>query len=328
MKVALCANFGAKCGIAEYSRYLSSALSKLVEVHHCRYPSGARGYDVVHIQHEFALFRPPRLRFPASARVRVVTYHTVVDRPRIEYGLLAAYAKVHIVHTPQQKTVLKKRFWRPVHVVPHGSTIFNVEKEDARKRLNLPMENRILFSFGFAANAGRGYKDLVDAMKEVVGSNPTALLILAAAPHFSGGGRTFVAQVGHHIARSNLSKNVVVLNKFLSDEEINLYAAAADLLVFNYRGDANCFSASGALHRVAAAGRPVLYSGSDRRFSELTDGVHGLAIQPGDVGGITHRILKVLEDEGLSKRLAQNIRQFAEATSWEKVAKMHLDLYR
>ena len=328
MKIGLCANFGQRCGVAEYSRYLHDALRQFATVARFRYPSLARGCDVVHIQHEFALFPATRLHYPRDAKAKAVTWHTVLDKAKIEHGLLAAFANVQIVHTELQKTILKKRFRRPLNVVPHGSIIFNVKKKDAQTQLKLPSKSKVIFAFGFAANAGPGYNALVDAMREVVKKYPNALLILAASPHFRDSGQPHVNEVKRAIRGTILKNKVLVIQKFLTDPEINRYASAADVLLFNYHGDPRCYSVSGALHRVAAAGRPVIYSREDHRFSELTDGVHGLAIQTGNASDISDKIMRILGNKDLSNILGQKIRLFAEASSWENAAKRHIQLYR
>jgi hypothetical protein len=306
---------------------------------------------MVNIQHEFGMMpSPPRVGKTSKC---IVTFHTVmtdvtedglgVDSligmgmgkeveiavggggvgrgmgmrftlKRFESGLnIVGY----IVHNKDSARVLKRWTKKDVHVIPHGSyKIPDISIEAARemlgmKEMGIGADDKIGFIFGFQSY-GKNYSELADVAKRV-----GMKLIISGAKH---------ERIKKNILDSNVIKdrNVIFLDRFLTELEVNLYALASDVLLFNYPKQDH-YSVSGALHRVIGARRPCILSDT-RHFADVNeydDGV--LKFIPGDKGDLERKIL-----EGLEKgdELGQKARDYAERTSWENVAKEHLRIYQ
>ena len=314
-----------RCGIATYTRFLSSEMEKLFPVKVIRHMYQAEPDAMIHLMHEFGIF--PYVdelvgeRFKSN--YKIVTWHTVVREPVGEmlrhYHTLDRYYDAHIVHNYLAKKYLSAYTNKPIYVIPHGSLLFNpLPRDKAREMLSLPKNRKIVFSFGFMAES-KGFEEIAEVARKM----KDTLFIISGAIH------DLLVEHGLQLSeklRKIKPDNLIVLGKYLSEEEINRYASASDVLLFNYKTPSFVSSASGAMHRVIAAGKPVVCT-YDNRLIELEDGVHALKYRQGDVEAMINCLNLVFEDRELASTLGENARRLAEKTSWRKVAKMHFDVY-
>lgn len=77
-----------------------------------------------------------------------------------------------------------------------------------------------------------------------------------------------------------------------------------------------------------ASGTPVVATAVGGVPAILTDGVHGLLAPPGAVDLVARHIVRLLEDQALSDRLARAARASCEPLQWRVVRAQWLDLYR
>jgi glycosyltransferase involved in cell wall biosynthesis len=159
------------------------------------------------------------------------------------------------------------------------------------------------FVFGFQSG-DKNYQRLIDAAK-----NTGIHLMISGAPH----------NVASSVYIEN-DRNVTFINRFLVENEVNLYAQASDILLFDYAAKDH-FSVSGAMHRIIGAGRPAVCS-DVRHFDDIEYGYECLKFK--DQEGLEKCIKSALEN---GKQLGLAARNYAEKTSWEKVARKHLDIY-
>ena len=323
--IAMITSIGEKCGIATYSRFLSNEIKKYFPITLYRSLRDVKGNALINLQHEFGIF--PNIEELISKELednyKVCTWHTVMRDPvgimLQHYHTIDINYDAHIVHNYLAKKYLSAYTRRPVYVIPHGSYIFEpTPKKRARKLLNLPLDKKIVYCFGFAAET-KGFIEVAKASHKL----KDTLFVISGAVHdlLKDHSRQVINKI-----KSVSSDNVIVLGKYLSEGEINLYASACDCLLFNYKTPRFVSSASGAMHRVLASGKPIVCT-FDNRLIELEDGYHALKYVKGDIDGMIHCISLVLEDEDLASRLGINARRLAEKTSWREVAKMYIRVY-
>lgn len=160
------------------------------------------------------------------------------------------------------------------------------------------------FVFGFQSS-DKNYQRLVDAAR-----NTGIHIIISGASHHSNGG----------IYLTN-DKNVTFINRFLTENDVNLYALASDILLFDYVARDH-YSVSGAMHRIIGAGRPVICS-DIRHFNDVSHDYNCLKFK--NQSKLEWCIRHALKD---SDRLSIAAREYAEKTSWGKVAKCHIEIYK
>lgn len=95
---------------------------------------------------------------------------------------------------------------------------------------------------------------------------------------------------------------------------------ASDILLFDYAAKDH-FSVSRAIHHIVGAGRHVICS-DVRHFTDIIHGYDCLKFR--DQDGLEKCIRNALENSELLSLAARN---YAENTSWEKIAKRYIDIY-
>jgi len=339
--ITLLSTYHEKCGIATYTDFLFHALQELMEypLHICRYIWDAHPQTIIHCQHEFGIFPKPEMVIPNPNSPqqncgKVITWHTIFKEPNkviVGNNQLMDYIETvdreydaHIVHNPLAKKWLMQVASKPIYIIPHGSVLWEpISKKEARARLNIPQDAQVLFSFGFSADS-KGYPDLLQVFSKLKKYYPRLQLIISGAIHGLAKKET---KKTLERAKALRTEGVQILGKYLTEEEVNLYATASDILVFNYYGSRNIASASGAIHRILNAQRPIVVS-DDPRTLEFQDGIHCLKYPMGDLESLEACIETLLTEPDMAEELGRNARLLAEATSWKRVAQQHIQVYQ
>jgi len=336
--VTLISTWDEQCGIATYSRFLAEALTNMGKtVRVSRYLSDANVPSLVHSQLEFGIFPKTEMVVGSNPTIqncpKVATWHTVFREPdKIGWGKtrLLDYIEAvdreydaHIVHNSLAKKWLMQTVSKPIHIIPHGSLLWeHAGKKEARLRLNIPLDAQVLFAFGFSADS-KGFSELAQSTAKLRQSYPRLMLVVSGAVH----GIT-QKESGEALEKVKATQNqgIVVLGKYLSEEEVNAYAEASDVLVFNYYDPDYVASASGAIHRVLNAGAPIVCSDSTRTI-EFQDAIYCLKYPMGDVESLEACIETLLTEHDLAEELGKNAKLYAEATSWKRTGLQHIQVY-
>lgn len=305
-KIIFISTWNIGCGIATYTKYLSEELNKLYPKLFMVDPINQGALDhyingkLVHLQHEFGIV--PEL--PNTDNKVIITWHSVYKPQYAVYKLESRLnAVAHIVHCEDASKCIDTL--SDIYVIDHGSALIpEMKKEDARKILGINNVNKpIGFIFGFQS-ANKKYDEIINAAK-----NTNIHIIVSGAKHESG-------------YKTNLSNsdNITFIDRCLTEKDVNLYALASDLLLFDYVGQDH-YSCSGAMHRTIGAGRPVVCSNT-KHFSDLTDGRNALKFN-------NQEELEECIEFALAnpKKFGRAARAYAKETSWNNVAKKHLEIY-
>ncbi|MBU1067276.1 hypothetical protein KKE60_05785, partial [Patescibacteria group bacterium] len=261
---------GTACGIATYTNMLSQAISKNYPVSIFRditknVPKDALIFSSI----EFGIFEKTSMLINSAyeSNYKVAIWHTVL---RDTVGEYLKYIKeidadydIHIVHTVVQKTWLSKHVSKPIHIIPHGTLIWNpVPAGEAKEKLGLPKDMKIAFVFGFAAD-NKGLDEIISVSKLI--NIPNFRLVMSAGVNtVSKEAEEYTGHIRDFLMRTAQNTNVMVLGKYLTEDEINLWASAADILVFNYKTPPHVASPSGAMKRVLASGKPIICVNDNR----------------------------------------------------------------
>jgi glycosyltransferase involved in cell wall biosynthesis len=323
-----------QCGISTYTNYLCQEISKkypasIFRDMECNVPDNS----AIVAQIEFGIFPPEDDKYKRMLLSKKYTdnwkfavWHTVVRDPT---STVIRYIQdidweydMHIVHTVMQKVWLSTFVTKPIDIIPHGTLLWEpLEKEAARNRLkeqgyefSKDNNNKIMFAFGFAAE-NKGLGQLIEVAKKVKIQN--FKLVISAAPH--GVAKEFTQKIIQDLRKRADTSNVIILGKHLTEEDINIWASAADILVFNYTTPPYIASPSGAMKRILAAGKPIICA-DDNRLGDLVNGQHALKYAIGNTPELITCIETLLSDREMATKLGRNCRLLAEQTSWEKTA--------
>jgi len=331
-RVTMLTTWEEKCGIAVYSKNLINALREVRPAEYgveriSRTTRPRVEAQLLHWQFEYGIapFDVPGAFDDVLAITTLVTMHTV--GPLLPLASVDAIADAYIVHNEPQFEVLRERTRKPIYLVPHGAVVFDpIDREKAREGLGLPKRKRVIYMHGIGE--GKHYDDVVKILPKL----EDVILVCLASVSERERTKTIVKlnvdRVRRIAKRRGVEERVLFVGRWVSEEEINLYASACDILLFNYKTPPEMVvSASGAVNRVISVGRPIVCSRGDPRLWELEEGVHCLQYDQDDLEGMFSCIETVLHDREVAEWLGQNCRMLAFKHSWRNVAVRYLEVY-
>lgn len=175
-------------------------------------------------------------------------------------------------------------------------------RREARIALGLGGDAPVLLFFGFV----RPYKGLLNLLR-ALDLVPAARLVVAGQVW----GRW--APYDDEIRRLGLADRVLVIDRYVGDEEIELLFAAADALAMPYLNGGH--SAVAAIGR--AFGLPLIASDLGGLAAAVTAGGRGRCVPPADVGALAHAIREVLAEPSAS---AGGAARLDPAADWSSLA--------
>jgi phosphatidyl-myo-inositol alpha-mannosyltransferase len=283
----------------------------------CPLPGSARkvgrelrefGPDVVHAHEPLApstsMFATLRARAPV-----VATFHAYADRAALFSAVAPVLRpvwdrlRVRVAVSRAAAEFVEVRFsGELVRIVPNGADV-ELFAEAAPAR-DLPEGRRILFVNRL--DPRKGFRDMVEAFRRVVGEIRDALLVVAG----DGGERDAVDAL-----EPAVRARVVMLGS----------VPHADLAPYHVACEVFCGPAVGresfgiVLVEAMAAGLPVVATDIPGYREVVQDGVEGHLVPPRDPDALATAILGLLKDPEEAKRLGEAGRQRARRYSWDNV---------
>ena len=301
--------------------------------------------DVVHIQHEFAIFNPDErllnlLKELKKSTKIVLTLHTVHTNESNDWEVKARsmekynfgmgqLADAIIVHQVSMKEVLIRQGLNEklIHVIPHGTEILRkVDKTEAMRKLGLPEDGRIILSFGFFG-WHKNKELIVEALPEILEKVPNAYVF------FSGYIREWVQEdfesrklYEEKAKELGVRDHVIFAKRYIPDEEIYLVFNSSDVVVFPYMQ--KWYSGSGSLHLAMGSFKPIVVSNIPK-FEEVPKEISKrLVFNPNDSSKLAKILIKLLVDNNFRESITDKVKSYALMTSWDVVAKTHIQLYK
>jgi len=191
------------------------------------------------------------------------------------------------------------------------SKIFRpMDSMGCRATLRLPADRRILLSVG-NLEVIKGHRYLISAMRNVVSKHPDLLCVIVGDGPQRGA-------LEKQIARDGMAEHVLLVGN-RPRNEIPLWMNASDLFVLPSLNESFGIVQIEAM----ACGKPVVATNTPGSREIIASEKYGLLCQPGNPGDLADKILVGLEKDWNQ----QEILQFAESFSWEKIAGEILRIY-
>ena len=300
-----------------------------------------RGSNVVHIQHEYSIYKfderlPSVFKGLDEHTKKVITIHCMRPAQFSERGAvdenfaarIARFADHVIVHLESQQAILT-RLGIPsekIYVIPHGTELSDEDKEASRKRLGLPLDGKILLMFGFI-KPHKCLHIVLDALVEILEKLKDVYLFLAGglAPTASQRDRDYAAFIDKKIEELELQKNVIYPKKFFPNEELPYLLSASDIVLFPYYEEDR--SASGSFHLAIGANKPIIASRIPK-FEELRKICDELLVLPHNSSAVAGTAIRLFKDPEFREYVLARTDDYRKLTSWEAVARQHLELYK
>lgn len=210
-----------------------------------------------------------------------------------------------IVFTGREKKLLKEGGYTGIDVIPIGVLFHKfsrrVSKEEARKKLGLPIDKKIVLSVSHAPWKGTDY--ILEAAELL----PNILFLLAGSTY-----EDYKTQLEEK-ARKKCIRNVVITGPVPSIED---YFFAADAYVC-----ASLYESFGTARiEAVAAGLPVI-------TTNVGEKIPGIPIRKRDVTDIVDKIRSLFSDYKLYQKLS-NQRDWAKEYDWDVVATKTFGTYQ
>ena len=180
-------------------------------------------------------------------------------------------------------------------------------KERAKEMLGL--KGDVLLFFGFVRDY-KGLGFLLDAMPLVFREREATLLVVG---EFWKDKRKYLEQID----RCGICARVMIIDKYIPNEEIALYFGAADLVVQPYI----TASGSGVCQIAFGFDRPVVATTVGDLRDVVEDGINGKLVAPGDPEKLAAAILASLDPNTLL-RFSRNAAKTKEKFCWNRMAQI------
>lgn len=294
--------------------------------------------DIVCLQHEYGIFGGPAgghiLKLLAELRMPVVTtLHTVLADPDKEYravmNRLAGLSEKLVVMSHKAVEILGDVYAVPeekITFIHHGIPDLPFVDPNYYKDLFGVLGKKALLTFGLLSQ-NKGIEYVLQALPEVIARHPGVAYIVLGATHphvLREEGESYRIGLQQLVAKLGLQQHVIFQNRFVTQEELGKYLAAADLYITPYTSEAQI--TSGTLAYAMGTGKAVIstpywYAG------EMLAGGRGRLVPFRDPQALTAAIIDLLDDDAERHVLRKNAYDFCREMVWEKVAGKYLNVF-
>lgn len=378
MSVIYLSRFNTCCGVSTYTEQLASALagrsitvSVLASDHAektgsegCREQSSSvpstvcwsedepflstisdiiiRKPDVVHIQHEFGIFRDTKGLLDLCREIKakspetklVMTAHTVppsLSGPDDPFATLLSMMDAVVVHSKLAKSVMSRYrgvAFSEIHVVQHGmmNRVEQLPRKEAEAEIGLSpgVDRFTLLSLGFMSS-NKNHSQLLQLFDVIVKRQLIAPkrphLIIAGIPTFDAYGKSILDSIRNMIESLKIGDNVSIFPEFIPFERMPAFYGASDLSV--HLCGKTYHSSSGSIRMDLAHGIPVL-----AQRAELTEDLPEDVVQHFSRGDELIMLVQMLaKDPDRLRRMSERSYEMAKKNSWDVVAALHRSVY-
>ena len=213
---------------------------------------------------------------------------------------------------------LVKRYWKKTVYVPNGveSLPISLSKEEARKRLNIPNDIKVILFVGTLCRR-KGVHILLNAARYVLSKYPRCTFILV------GRETKEATEFRRTVEKDKLLSENVVFTGFVNEKLKNIYYRAADIFVLPSLSEGFGL----VLLEAARYNLPLVVSDLPSFKIIIHDGYNGLFSRRGDPADLANKILYLLRNEKIAKRIGRNAGKLALRFSWRQTTNKTLGVY-
>ena len=294
--------------------------------------------DALCVQHEFGIFGGAagshllgllrRTRMPV-----VTTLHTVLAKPdpdqkRVFSELIDMSTRV-VVMAERARRMLREIYQYPeekISLIPHGIPDVAFTDPSFYKDHFDVAGRPVMLTFGLLS-PNKGIEHVIQALPEIVKDHPRLVYIVLGATHpnlLREGGENYRLQL-ERLARSlGVEKNVLFVNRYVSNGELCEYIGAADIYITPYLNEAQI--TSGTLSYCFGAGKAVVSTPYWHAVELLGDG-RGVIVPFRDAGSIAREVSLLLSDEARLNSLRKHAYLSGRHMVWSEVAAQYTRVF-
>ncbi len=288
------------------------------------------GFDLVHSLFEFpyclmALRSARRNRLPflmgaqGTHGVRPLTYFP--ERPIIKW----CYRQAHSFVVPSQctKNMVEEYAHEQyrIEVIHNGVNFERFQRDTDPSKLRRQYGNDIVLLTVGGLWGRKGHDLTLRALKLVTQKRRDVRYVMVG----EGNGRPQLEALVHELG---LESFVEFAGRKSGDDLVRHYQAA-DIYVHTPKVVDLKFEGFGIVYLEASAcGKPIVATDAGGVRDAVLDGETGFVAPDGDVPGVADRILQLMENADLRRRMGESGRQYAKKNDWTSIAEKFIALYR
>lgn len=208
------------------------------------------------------------------------------------------------------KTIIKNPvFKQTVHPTYNAFKIDNLSREEARKRLEIEPEKKVLLFFGFIREY-KGLKYLIQAMPEIVSKIPDVELLIVGDYSCEEDKKFYTDMV----KQCKIENYVKIYDGYIPDREVEKFFAACDLVVLPYISATQ----SGIVQIAFGFEKPVVVTNVGGLPDVVEDGKTGYVVEPGNSKTLADAINKYFLQNS-KEAFVQKIKEEAFRFDWERI---------
>lgn len=230
--------------------------------------------------------------------------------------------KHFIVHAKGEAEELKQIMPNPdCQVTPHPSynafCFENMTKAQAREKLGLLSEERVLLFFGFV-RPYKGLKHLINAMPKIKKSLENVKLMIVGEFGSPEDKAAYMDQIKALSAvNTALEDAVIIKDGYTPDREVEKYFASCDMVVLPYESATQ----SGIVQIAYGFGKPVVVTNVGGLPDVVEDNRTGYVVPPQDENALADVVIRYFVQEKEAE-FARNIADEAYRFSWERMGEV------
>lgn len=291
------------------------------------------GIDVVSLQHEYGIFGGKAgalvLDIVRELRMPVVTtLHTVLAEPNLEQRtvmdeLTELSARLVVMSSKGAELLQSVHGVDPkkIDIIPHGIPSLPTET-DSKSTLGLD-GNDVILTFGLLSR-DKGIEYVIDALPEIVAKCPNTVYVVVGVTHphvKEREGEAYRLMLESRAKRLGVASNIVFHDRFVSQDELVQFLAAADIYVTPYLNSEQI--TSGTLAYAVGSGKAVI-STPYRYATELLADGRGVIVPPKDSAAIAREAIDILTNPTRRRALESRAAEHGRSMGWPVVARAYL----
>jgi glycosyltransferase involved in cell wall biosynthesis len=261
------------------------------------------------------------------SRARVLfIIHNVLPHERLPFDRLITSCTLkrgdfHIVQSSENEDkllhILRKPLLRKVlHPTYNVFKQEEISREDARNRLSLPAQSKVMLFFGFVREY-KGLMCLIEALPAVCKRLPDAKLLVVG--DFFDDKQKYLRR----IKELGIADMVAVYDSYIPDRDVGTYFTAADLVMLPYESA----SQSGIVQIAYAFNKPVVVTSVGGLAEVVEDGRTGFVVPPKNPGALAEAVVRYFEQDK-EREFSAAIKNEQDRFSWKRMVDAIEELMR
>lgn len=293
----------------------------------------------VYLQHEYGIYGGEYGRFVLQLLKRInvpifTTLHTVLDTPTNEQKEIlqeiAEHSSKIIVMSERGNKMLQEIYEidaSKIEIIGHG--IHNIKKFKTKcykKELGIE-DKKVLLTFGLLSK-NKGIETVIESLPKILEKHPDTIYIVLGASHphvIKNEGEDYRNSLIRLTNKLKLDKNVIFIDRFVSNEELFSFLQSSDIYVIPYLSKKQI--TSGTLVYAMGACNAMVSTPFWHAEEALADD-RGIFFDFHDSAKLTDIVNDLLSDEDKLKEYQSKACEYSEQFLWENVSKQYISLLK